>query len=145
MATRAVDETGLGRVEDKLIKNRVAITKTPGPEFLEPIARSGDDGLMITERAPFGVICSITPCTNPTETIINNGLGMVAGGNAVLFNVHPLAKQTSAWYIDLLNINLENHDLTEANRRIRLLAEAFRKDGTRITENLDFGGGSKAT
>jgi malate synthase len=43
------------------------------------------------------------------------------------------------WYIDLLNINLETHDLTEAKRRIRLLAEAFRKDGTRITENLDFG------
>jgi malate synthase len=44
------------------------------------------------------------------------------------------------WYIDLLNINLENLDLTEAQRRTRLLAEAFRKDGTRITENLDFGG-----
>jgi malate synthase len=43
------------------------------------------------------------------------------------------------WYIDLLNINLENHDLAEARRRIRLLAEAFRRDGTRITENLDFG------
>jgi len=42
------------------------------------------------------------------------------------------------WYIDLLNINIENHDLMEAKRRIRLLAEAFRKDGTRITENLDF-------
>lgn len=42
------------------------------------------------------------------------------------------------WYIDLLNINLGNHDLTEARRRIRRLAEAFRTDGTRITENLDF-------
>src|SRR5262249_38480147 len=42
------------------------------------------------------------------------------------------------WYIDLLNITLGNHDLTEAKRRIRLLAETFRKDGTRITENLDF-------
>jgi malate synthase len=39
------------------------------------------------------------------------------------------------WYVDLLNINLDNHDLTEAKRRIRLLADAFRKDGTRITEN----------
>jgi malate synthase len=46
------------------------------------------------------------------------------------------------WYIDLLNICLETHDLTEARRRIRLLVEAFRKDGTRITENLDFGGRS---
>ena len=43
------------------------------------------------------------------------------------------------WYIDLLNSNLENGDLTEAKRRICLLAVAFRKDGTRITENLDFG------
>jgi malate synthase len=42
------------------------------------------------------------------------------------------------WYIDLLNINLGNHDLTEARRRIRLLADAFRADGTRITANLDF-------
>jgi malate synthase len=44
------------------------------------------------------------------------------------------------WYVDLLNINLDNHDLTEAKRRIKLLADTFRKDGTRITENLDFGG-----
>jgi malate synthase len=44
------------------------------------------------------------------------------------------------WYIDLLNINLENLEVTEAKRRIRLLVEAFRKDGKRITENLDFGG-----
>ncbi len=42
------------------------------------------------------------------------------------------------WYIDLLNVNLGTEDLTEARRRIRLLTEAFRKDGTRITENLDF-------
>ena len=103
MSRRAFEETGLGRYEDKRRKNHVAITKTPGPEFLEPVAQSGDDGLMLMERAPYGVICSITPCTNPTETIINNGIGMVAGGNAVLFNVHPLAKKTSAWYISLLN------------------------------------------
>ena len=47
------------------------------------------------------------------------------------------------WYIDLLNINLDNHDVTEARRRIRLLTEAFRKDGTRITQNLDFATTSK--
>jgi len=42
------------------------------------------------------------------------------------------------WYIDLLNINLNNHDLDEARSRIRRYVEAFRQDGTRITENLDF-------
>ena len=103
MSRRAVEETSLGRYEDKRIKNTVAISKTPGPEFLEPIARSGDNGLMLVERAPFGVITSITPCTNPTETIICNAIGMVSAGNAVVFNTHPLAKGTSAWYIALLN------------------------------------------
>ena len=42
------------------------------------------------------------------------------------------------WYVDLLNINLDNNDLAEAKRRITLLTEAFRQDGTRITENIDF-------
>ena len=42
------------------------------------------------------------------------------------------------WYIDLLNANLENHDLEEAERRIRRLVEAFARDGTRLTENLDW-------
>ncbi len=42
------------------------------------------------------------------------------------------------WYIDLLNVTLGNYDLNEARRRIDLLAEAFRANGTRITQNLDF-------
>jgi malate synthase len=42
------------------------------------------------------------------------------------------------WYIDLLNINLDNHDLPTAKQRIGRYAEAFRRDGTRITKNLDF-------
>ena len=46
-------------------------------------------------RVPVGVIAAITPCTNPTETLLNNGIGMIAGGNAVVFNAHPLAARTS--------------------------------------------------
>src|SRR5262249_9759667 len=42
------------------------------------------------------------------------------------------------WYIDLLNINLDNHDLPTAKQRIKEFAEAYRRDGTRITKNLDF-------
>jgi malate synthase len=41
------------------------------------------------------------------------------------------------WYIDLLNLNLDNHDLTTAKSRIQAYIEAFERDGTRITENLD--------
>jgi|TARA_B100000315_G_scaffold230605_1_gene241178 malate synthase len=42
------------------------------------------------------------------------------------------------WYIDLLNINLNNDDLQQAKERIERYVTAFKKDGTRITENLDF-------
>ena len=41
------------------------------------------------------------------------------------------------WYIDLLNINLNNHDLELAKQRISQYMEAFKKEGVRITENLD--------
>ena len=99
----AVEETGLGRCEDKLKKNRLAIVKTPGVEDVEPKAFTGDEGLTVEERAPYGVIGSITPCTNATETIICNGIGMIAGGNAVVFNPHPTAKRTSVYIIDLMN------------------------------------------
>ncbi len=42
------------------------------------------------------------------------------------------------WYIDLLNLNLNNHDLQEAKRRIGLYSEEFENRGTRVTRNLDF-------
>lgn len=103
LARLAHDETGLGRVEDKVKKNLLVIHKTPGPEILEPTAFTGDDGLALVERAPYGVIAAITPSTNPTETIINNGIGMVSGGNGVAFNVHPGARECSAFVIDLIN------------------------------------------
>jgi acyl-CoA reductase-like NAD-dependent aldehyde dehydrogenase len=99
----AVEETGLGRYDDKLKKNSLVIEKTPGLEILRPAAYSGDHGLMITERAPFGVIGAITPTTNPTETIICNSIGMVAGGNAVVFNVHPGAKGVSNDFVGKMN------------------------------------------
>ena len=58
---------------------------------------------MLTERAPYGVIGAITPTTNPTETIICNAIGMVAGGNAVVFNTHPSAARVCGWMVHLLN------------------------------------------
>ncbi|MBI2609349.1 MAG: aldehyde dehydrogenase EutE [Deltaproteobacteria bacterium] len=99
----AQEETGLGRWQDKVTKNKLVITKTPGTEILTPYAKTGDFGLVLEERAPYGVIGSITPCTNPTETIINNGIGMIAGGNAVVFNPHPMAKNVSSQCIEVIN------------------------------------------
>ncbi len=103
LAFLAREETGLGRAEDKIVKNRIVTTRTPGPEDLEPQAVTGDEGMMVTEFAPYGVIGAITPTTNPTSTIINNSIAMVSAGNAVTFNVHPNAKSVSVENVKLLN------------------------------------------
>lgn len=99
----AVEETGLGRYQDKLAKNRLVAEKTPGVEILRPQAYTGDDGLMLTERAPYGVLLAVTPTTNATETILNNAISIIAGGNAVVFNVHPSAARVCNWFVHLLN------------------------------------------
>ncbi len=103
LANRAYEETGLGRREDKMLKNQLVIEKTPGTEVLKPTAFSGDGGLTLMELAPYGVIGAITPSTNPTSTIICNTIGMLAAGNAVVFNVHPSAKNVSVYNVELLN------------------------------------------
>jgi aldehyde dehydrogenase len=103
LARMAWEETGLGRYEDKVKKNKLVTEKTPGTEDLPARAVTGDDGLTLMELAPYGVIAAITPTTNPTSTIINNTIGMVAAGNAVVFNVHPNAKRVSCHNVAMIN------------------------------------------
>ncbi len=103
MAKLGVEETGMGRVSDKIIKHMLVADKTPGTEDLSPSVRTGDCGMTLVEMAPFGVIGSITPSTNPSETVICNSMGMIAGGNAVVFNPHPNACRTANYAVDLIN------------------------------------------
>lgn len=103
MADMAYLETGLGRPEDKVRKNILQAKKTPGLEDIQPRVLTGDRGLTLFERSPYGVICSVTPTTNPVATIINNSITMLAAGNAVVFNPHPRAKKCSLRMMALLN------------------------------------------
>jgi acyl-CoA reductase-like NAD-dependent aldehyde dehydrogenase len=93
----------MGRVEDKILKNILNADKTQGPEALVTEAWSGDNGLTITEYAPYGVIGALTPSTNPTSTVICNAIAMIAAGNAVVFNAHPSAKGASNYTVQILN------------------------------------------
>lgn len=103
LARAAWQETGMGRYEDKVEKNLLVAERTPGTEALQAQAWTGDRGLTLVELAPYGVIGAITPSTNPTSTIICNAIGMIAAGNAVVFNAHPGAKKCSAQTVQVLN------------------------------------------
>jgi acyl-CoA reductase-like NAD-dependent aldehyde dehydrogenase len=103
LARHAHSETGLGRVEHKIIKNQLVTRKTSGTEVLVPQAVTGDSGLTLTEYAPYGVIGAITPTTNPTSTIICNTIAMLSAGNSIVFNVHPGARSCSMANVRLLH------------------------------------------
>lgn len=105
-----VEDTRMGRYQDKLKKNRLIIEKTPGVEDLEPEIYTGDAGITLVELSPYGVIGSITPSTNPSETIICNTIGMIAAGNSVVFSPHPGAKQISLKTVELINKAIEKAD-----------------------------------
>lgn len=103
LARMGVQETGMGNVGHKILKHHLVAEKTPGTEDITTTAWSGDRGLTLVEMGPFGVIGAITPCTNPSETILCNTIGMLAGGNTVVFNPHPAAIKTSIFAVNLLN------------------------------------------
>jgi aldehyde dehydrogenase len=103
LAEMAVDETGMGRIEDKVRKNLLVADRTPGPESLSPSAMSGDTGLTLVENAAWGVIASVTPSTNPGATVINNSISMISGGNSIVFAPHPSAKRVTQEAIRILN------------------------------------------
>ena len=102
MAKMGVEETGMGNVPHKIIKHQLVANKTPGTEDLKPYVMTGDDGMTLVEMAPYGVIGSITPSTNPSETVLCNSMGMIAGGNGVVFNPHPNAKKVANYAVDLV-------------------------------------------
>jgi len=102
-ARMGVEETGMGNVGHKILKHHLVAEKTPGTEDIITTAWSGDRGLTLVEMGPFGVIGAITPCTNPSETVLCNCMGMIAAGNTVVFNPHPQAIKTSIYAINLVN------------------------------------------
>ena len=108
LSALAVEETHLGRFEDKVRENILCATKTPGVEDIEARALTGDHGLMLLEYAPVGLIGALTPITNPTGTLINNSIGMISAGNAVVFNAHPSARNTSSRMLQVIHRAIVN-------------------------------------
>ncbi|WP_330347121.1 bifunctional acetaldehyde-CoA/alcohol dehydrogenase [Streptomyces sp. NBC_00582] len=99
LARLAVEETGRGVFEDKAAKNMFAceyVTHSMGPmKTVGVIARDDlDDMTEIAE--PVGVVCAVTPVTNPTSTTIFKALMALKTRNPVVFAFHPSAQRCSA-------------------------------------------------
>ncbi|MDY4689602.1 MAG: aldehyde dehydrogenase family protein, partial [Alphaproteobacteria bacterium] len=96
LAKMAVEETGMGVAEDKVIKNHFASeyiynqykdTKTCG--IIEEDKENG----LIKFAEPIGVIAGVIPTTNPTSTVIFKSLIALKTRNGIIFSPHPRAKK----------------------------------------------------
>jgi aldehyde dehydrogenase len=91
-----LEETQIGRLDHKIAKLNVTIPAIPGVEALQTACATGDEGLVLTDFAPFGVIGAITPVTHSLPTLAGNAISMLASGNTVVFNAHPSGARIAA-------------------------------------------------
>jgi len=110
LATLAVADTGIGHVEDKVRKNH---RKTLGllrdlqtARTVGVIAEYPERGIVEIAR-PVGVVCAITPSTNPVATPANKILNALKGGNAVIVAPSPKGWRVCARLIDYIYAQLD--------------------------------------
>ncbi len=98
LAEQAVAETGMGIVEDKVIKNHFAAeyiyNKHKNTKTCGIISRDKVNGVKIV-AAPLGIIAGIVPTTNPTSTAIFKALICLKTRNGIIFSPHPRAKKST--------------------------------------------------
>ena len=98
LAELAVQETGMGVLEDKIIKNHFAseyiYNKHKGVKTCGIIKRDKANGIKIV-AAPLGVLAGIVPTTNPTSTAIFKSLICLKTRNGIVFSPHPRAKKST--------------------------------------------------
>ena len=88
-----LEETKIGRLDHKIAKLRDAIPLVPGVEYLRTDNDSGDDGLTLTDYAPFGVIGAITPVTHSLPTLAGNAINMLAAGQHGRLQRPPVGRE----------------------------------------------------
>ncbi|MDD6390201.1 MAG: aldehyde dehydrogenase family protein [Firmicutes bacterium] len=99
LAVMAVEETGLGDIEEKVLKNEE--TGAVMWEYLKDKKSVGlldtkpDEKGMIAVAHPVGVVCAVTPATNPTITPLGNFMQIMKGKNATIVTPAPRAQNTS--------------------------------------------------
>lgn len=98
LAQQAVEETGMGVVEDKVIKNlyssEYVLNKYRHEKTCGVVAENKSFGT-ITMAEPMGIVCGIVPTTNPTSTAIFKALICLKTRNAIIFSAHPRAKKAT--------------------------------------------------
>ncbi len=128
------EETQIGRLEHKIEKLKI-IKDVPGTEWLRADCVSGDNGLTVTEYAPFGVVGVITPVTHSLPTLAGNIVNMVAAGNSLVCNPHPSGRRIAAEGVRRFNQQIEQQ--TGLRNVVTIVAEPTLESAEEIFNHRD--------
>jgi aldehyde dehydrogenase len=132
-----LDETGLGRLDHKIEKLK-NVRNALGVEAMRSDARSDTTGLLVIERAPWGVIGMVLPATHSVPTLASNAINVIAAGNTAVFSPHPAGAKVAALALRAFNREIErelgipNSITTVANATIRSAEELFHHPGVAL-------------
>ncbi|MDR1088499.1 MAG: aldehyde dehydrogenase [Coriobacteriales bacterium] len=97
------EETGYGRLDQKIVKNIGTISEAESTADLKARVMASSKGVTVEYYAPYGLCGALTPVTNGLVTVACNSMTMLAAGNTIIFNCHPAAKLAGAKAVKLVN------------------------------------------
>jgi aldehyde dehydrogenase len=130
-----LEETQIGRLPHKVEKLKVIADRIPGVEFLRTDAVSGENGITLTEYAPFGVIGVITPVTHSLPTLACNAINMLAAGNSLICNPHPSGARIACKGVRLFNQAI--HDAIGLDNLITIIEQPTLESAQAIFDHRD--------
>jgi aldehyde dehydrogenase len=131
------EETRIGRLKHKIEKLVVAGEKIPGVEFLRTEACTGENGVTLTEYAPFGTIGVITPVTHSLPTLAGNAINMLAAGNSLVCNPHPSGARVACHGVQLFNQAI--HDSIGIENLLTIIANPTLESAQAIFDHREVG------
>ena len=138
LAELAVEETGMGLVEDKTAKNKskaaIIWNSLRDKKSVGILSRDQEAGIVEIAK-PMGVVAAITPCTNPIVTPMSNAMFALKGGNAIIITPHHKAIRCSTAAIDLINEALAK--LGAPKYLVQILSEQSRENTRNLIANAD--------
>jgi succinate-semialdehyde dehydrogenase len=138
LSEMAVQETKMGVVEDKFIKNqmkaKIIWNSLKGKKSVGIISENKTTGIIEIAK-PMGVVAAITPMTNPIVTPMSNAMFALKGRNAIIITPHHKAVNTSTKVVELINKELKKIGAPE--NLIQILGDQSRENTKNLIESAD--------
>lgn len=138
LAEIAVEETGMGVVKDKFVKNqgkaKMIWNSLKNKKSVGIIERNEETGIVKVAK-PIGIVAAITPCTNPIVTPMSNAMFALKGGNAIIITPHHKSIKCSTKAVDMINVELAK--LGAPEHLIQILDQQSRENTKNLISSAD--------